>query len=212
MASARDPRKLPGQERSHATVDAILTAVEQLSASGGVEELKVSAIAKRAGVTLGTFYQYYSGMDSVLAAWEERELERDKAEFLARVAYYSEHQPPYEEVVKGLVELCFDVFWRRRAFYKTPAGADFLSRRRARTQLVDATILIMASALESAPDQHRLYGPNYAPMLRIVVKAATNIAFDTAVSALSDDEVASIRSETVKMITRYVIRDPVIPD
>ena len=211
MSSSRDPRKLPVQERSLATVDAILTAVDIL-VEEGAKELTVSHIAKRAGVPLSSLYQYYSGLESVLAAWEERELEREREKFFARIASHVATQPPYEAIVRDLVEMCFDMFLRRRQLFKSTVGADFLSRRLVRAELAEPVLAMMATALQSAPDQQRLRGPNFGPMIRVATKAATNVAFDAVVSNLSNEQLALVRAETVKMITLYLIRDPVFSE
>jgi AcrR family transcriptional regulator len=210
MSSSREPRRQPTQARSRDTVNVILTAVEQLAATHGIEKISVSQIVRRAGVTLGTFYQYFSGLDSVIAAWEERELESDTALLMKRVADYAERLPPYETIIREIVELCFDVFLRRRAFFQMPAGADFMSRRRARAQLADNAVTMMAAAMASAPGTERLRGTNYEEMLRCVFKATTNIAFDTAISNLSDRQMKSLREEMVKMVTLYLIREPAL--
>ena len=212
MAATRDPRRLPAQERSQATVDAILTAVEKLSAADGVENLKVSKIGKRAGVTLGTFYQYFPSLEAVVAAWEERELASDRNAVLVRIADHLEKRPPYEVIVRDLVELVFEIFARRRRYFKTPTGGDFLSRRIARLQLAEPVLDAMTSALQNAPDQRRLRGPNYRAMLHVVLKASWGIAHHVTFSALPDEEVAAIRAETVKMIIVYMIRDAVIAE
>src|SRR4051812_17270929 len=55
------PRKLPRQLRAKETVDAIFTAAMQmLEKSEGASHPSVQAIADRAGVSVGSLYQYFS--------------------------------------------------------------------------------------------------------------------------------------------------------
>jgi AcrR family transcriptional regulator len=63
-------RKWPVQARAGATVDAILEATAQLLESG--RSTSTNAIAERAGVSIGTLYQYFDGRDAVVAALSRR--------------------------------------------------------------------------------------------------------------------------------------------
>ncbi|MCA8900002.1 MAG: TetR/AcrR family transcriptional regulator [Hyphomonas sp.] len=62
------PRKSPVQARSTATVDAILEAAARILESEGFEGYTTNAIAKRAGVSIGSLYQYFPNKDAVTAA------------------------------------------------------------------------------------------------------------------------------------------------
>lgn len=67
------PRRTPRQPRSEATVEAILEATFQLLEQGGVEALTTNHIAERAGVSVGTLYQYFEGKQAILAALAQRQ-------------------------------------------------------------------------------------------------------------------------------------------
>lgn len=69
-----DPRKRPGQPRSALTVDAIVEGAAQLLERHGFEGYTTNGIAKRAGVSIGSLYQYFPGKDSITIALIEREL------------------------------------------------------------------------------------------------------------------------------------------
>jgi AcrR family transcriptional regulator len=66
------PRKSPRQERSRTTVDAILEAALDLLASRGHGATSTNAIARRAGVSVGSLYQYFPNKDAIVAALFER--------------------------------------------------------------------------------------------------------------------------------------------
>lgn len=65
-------RRTPRQPRAEATVDAILAAAFQLLEQGGIEALTTNHIAERAGVSVGTLYQYFKGKQAILAALAQR--------------------------------------------------------------------------------------------------------------------------------------------
>jgi len=63
-----NPRKLPVQSRSAASVEAILEATIQVLLQVGKEQLTTTKVAARAGVSVGTLYQYFPNKSSLLQA------------------------------------------------------------------------------------------------------------------------------------------------
>ncbi|HEX3471637.1 MAG TPA: helix-turn-helix domain-containing protein, partial [Silvibacterium sp.] len=57
--SLLQPRKSPVQARSTASVSAILEATIQVLLDVGKERLTTTRVAYRAGVSVGTLYQYF---------------------------------------------------------------------------------------------------------------------------------------------------------
>ncbi|HSY37593.1 MAG TPA: TetR/AcrR family transcriptional regulator [Acidobacteriaceae bacterium] len=62
------PRKTPIQARSNASVDAILQATLQVLTAVGKERLTTTRVAARAGVSVGTLYQYFPNKSALLQA------------------------------------------------------------------------------------------------------------------------------------------------
>lgn len=75
----KDPRRTPTSEKGRAIVDAIVDATEQLLANQAPEDVTPTSVARRAGVSMGSVYQYFPGMNAILAAWQERYLRRGVA-------------------------------------------------------------------------------------------------------------------------------------
>lgn len=69
------PRKLPSQERSRSTVASILQAAAEVLAQSGAEQTSVAAVVRRAGVSAGTFYQYFPNKEALLAALLRHQLD-----------------------------------------------------------------------------------------------------------------------------------------
>src|SRR3984957_15550450 len=63
-----EPRKSPVQARSTASVDAILEATIQVLLQAGKERLTTTKVAMRAGVSVGTLYQYFPNKSALLKA------------------------------------------------------------------------------------------------------------------------------------------------
>lgn len=68
------PRKSPTQERARATVEAILEAAVDLFSSRGYARTSTNHIARRAGVSVGSLYQYFPNKDAVLTELLARHL------------------------------------------------------------------------------------------------------------------------------------------
>lgn len=69
---ALSPRKLPRQERSRFTVDAILEAATDIFVRDGYARTTTNRIAERAGVNIASLYQYFPGKDAILAELRRR--------------------------------------------------------------------------------------------------------------------------------------------
>lgn len=72
---ALHPRKTPLQARSAVTVDAILDATIQVLVACGKERLTTTLVARRAGVSVGTLYQYFPNKSALLQGALRRHME-----------------------------------------------------------------------------------------------------------------------------------------
>ena len=73
------PRRRPVQERSLATVEAILQAAAQVFERRGYAAGTTNRIAERAGVSIGTLYQYFPNKDAILVALVHQHLAESTA-------------------------------------------------------------------------------------------------------------------------------------
>jgi len=76
MAADREriQRRRPRQSRSRATWDAILEAAAQVLERDGPAGFNTASVAERAGVSIGTLYQYFPDKQAILLAAAEREV------------------------------------------------------------------------------------------------------------------------------------------
>jgi AcrR family transcriptional regulator len=72
--SPSDQRRRPRQSRSRATWEAIVEAAVQILERRGPEALTTNRIAERAGVSVGSVYQYFPDKHAILAAAARREM------------------------------------------------------------------------------------------------------------------------------------------
>src|SRR5271154_532489 len=95
------PRKLPTQQRSEATVEAILQAAAQVFERHGYAAGTTNRIAERAGVSIGSLYQYFPNKDAVLVALTERHIEAGAA-VVAPLLARLEASTPLDDALRGL--------------------------------------------------------------------------------------------------------------
>jgi AcrR family transcriptional regulator len=65
-------RKAPGQARSKETVNVILEASARILESDGLRGFNTNSVAAKAGVSVGSLYQYFPNKDAILLALIER--------------------------------------------------------------------------------------------------------------------------------------------
>ncbi|CAG4882729.1 TetR/AcrR family transcriptional regulator [Georgfuchsia toluolica] len=73
------PRKMPTQSRSRVTVEVILEAAAHILATKGYEAFTTNRVAERAGVSIGSLYQYFPNKQSLLAALHARHIDEIKS-------------------------------------------------------------------------------------------------------------------------------------
>jgi AcrR family transcriptional regulator len=80
---AIEKRKAPRQERSRATVEAILQAATYILVRRGLDALTTNSIAERAGVNIASLYQYFPNKEAILAEIFRRHVVESRAAMLA---------------------------------------------------------------------------------------------------------------------------------
>jgi len=107
-ASPLDPRKKPGQTRSTATVAAVLEAAAHILETEGFEGYTTNAVARRAGVSIGSLYQYFPSKDAITKAL----ILRESTALLADVAAL-DLDTSGREGLKRLIEVAVAYQFRR---------------------------------------------------------------------------------------------------
>lgn len=82
-------RKIPQQQRSRRTVDALIEATALLIAERGEERLTTNHVAARAGVSIGSLYQYFGDKAALFAAVRGRAVGTQSERFESQSAVQS---------------------------------------------------------------------------------------------------------------------------
>jgi AcrR family transcriptional regulator len=110
-------RKSPKQARSKELVDAVMDAAARiLEKSGevtGIDGLTTNKVAKMAGVSIGSLYQYFPSKDAIFAKLIERNIENNTARLLKQIESKAGADP--QVVVSGIIADIVDLFSENRA-------------------------------------------------------------------------------------------------
>jgi len=207
MASRRatKPRKRPHQARAVRTVSAIVTAGAQVFVRRGYDGATTARIAERAGVSVGSLYQYFPSKDAILVALGERHVAESHgivAEALA--AFEARASFPLQALVGAMVRALVAVHTEAPALHRllsehTPR----IPRLEATKARSDRELVARFAALVARAPAVRSEGLAVAVAIvaRTVESLAHGFVLDTA--GLAIDEEAFV-GEVTEMCCRYL--------
>src|SRR5262245_62125790 len=97
------PRKAPRQERSRATVEALLEATTDILVREGYAKLTTNRIAERDGVNIASLYQFFPGKDAIVAEFRRRHGAEQRAELRRVLA--ERDATSLESTIRSLVSI-----------------------------------------------------------------------------------------------------------
>ena len=184
---ALKPRKKPRQARSQATVDAIFEATIQVLLRDGLPRLTTIRVAERAGVSVGTLYQYYAHKQALLFAVLQRHLV--KVEKAITQAAESHHHLPLAAMVSAVIDALVKVKTGRleesRALYAVSTELNSREVVREHEQRCRAAF---AAMLETATDA------KFRNLDTVVFMLTTAIAGTTRAVVEGDEPAKMVRA------------------
>ena len=194
------PRKAARQARSQATLEAIFEATIQVLLSGGARRLTTTRVAARAGVSVGTMYQYFPHKEALLYAVIERYL-NEVAEAVEAVCQENVGQPmaaASDALVAAYVEAKTRHPEASRALYLASAELNVADLVNATFQRFhDGTVRLLASAPDVRFED--LDGVSFT--LLATVTGATRVVFEHGASASRLDQ---FRARLMTMCRAYL--------
>lgn len=151
-------RKPARQQRSRETVDVILEAAAHILASEGFEGATTNAIAKRAGVSIGSLYQYFPNKAALVRALNERHTAGVLALFQQRFAAVA--QAPVAEAVRALVAGFVEAHRVNPALHRVLVAEEARVNARPETRRVEGEVAVLIRAfLEARKEDLRPVDP-----------------------------------------------------
>jgi len=198
-------RKTPKQARAQATVDAILTATGELLVELGYDRTTTNAIARRAGVSIGSLYQYFPNKEALLTALCEHHMTEMTALLIGEIAglRHRSLDQAIRPLVKALLRAHAVAPALHRVFIEQVPRINGLERVQ---QLDRMLIEVMRSELARRPEKLRPRDLEMAVFILVhSVQAVTHAAILERPDALSDDALAD---EISALVLRYLLADP----
>ena len=156
--AAFEPRKTPVQARSAVTVEAISEATIQILLTHGSDRLTTTRVADRAGVSVGTLYQYYPNKQSLLFSVLENHLNA-VATAVENACEQACHKP-LADMMREMVEAFVDIKIERAdtsvALYRVSGdvgGPELMKKISHRLHRAIERMIGTAPDLESHPDR-----------------------------------------------------------
>lgn len=104
-ASRHARRRQPIQARSRVTVEAILEATARILVARGWAGTTTNHIAARAGVSIGTLYEYYPSKEALVDALVDRHLTQAEGALAAVTARFATGTPRLSTLVRAMVDV-----------------------------------------------------------------------------------------------------------
>lgn len=194
------PRKTPVQSRSRVTVDAIFEATIQVLLSEGLARLTTTRVSERAGVSVGTMYQYFPNKQALIIALNERYLNALAERVEATCASMSGQ--PAARMVSALI----DTYWTAKtervdltqALYRSVAALDNNASMQAFATRVDTATTRM---FRQASDLRQEDAAEINLTLTTVIYGAVRNAFERQ---LDMKQIAALKARLIDMCCAWL--------
>lgn len=202
------PRKSPSQARSRATVDAILAAAARIFVSLGYAGATTNHIAARAGVSVGSLYEYFPNKDAMLVALLERHVSEAEELLERTAAEVAQSHLALDAAVGRFVAAMLELHGRdpalhRLLFEEAPLPARV---RRRIAALEDRVVSFVEAFLAAEPRCRR---PDAGLAARVAVQTIEALTH-TLMLREKDADVAARAAEITTMVVSY-LRAPAEP-
>lgn len=198
---AAAPRKRPRQARSKATVDAILEATTRILIDEGYERASTNRIAERAGVSIGSLYQYFPSKQALIATLLDQHIEEMAATLEREIT--ASAGAPLQQAVRAVVQSMIEAHRvhpeLHRVFAEQLPGHGAFARMRE----VEAHIgVVLQAALQARASEVREIKPELASfIIGRSVEALTHGAVIDHPKLLDDD---GLIDEITQLVLRYL--------
>jgi AcrR family transcriptional regulator len=196
------PRKSPRQARAKATVDAIVKATTQVLLEEGYDRFTTARAAERAGVSIGSLYQYFPNKAALASAVIDRCCENFLIAFESALA--GRCPATLADCIRAIIDLAFV------SHPMTPELHRVLLDLAPRIGVADKTEMVSRTTAKAIESMLRKHSDEIAPgidlataatMVETMLEALTHRAILAHPVHAQDDTLAK---EATNMSTRYL--------
>jgi AcrR family transcriptional regulator len=176
-------------------VAAILEASTQILEAGGLDAFTTNAVAERAGVSIGTLYQYFADKNAILRTIAEREVEQTLGNVAKALA--GEVEPSLEGRLRAVVRAVINAFHGRQRARKAVAQA--VMAQGFSVQLLAP----VASFLDARGDGNPTYPPLSHEQVFVLSRALMGVVRAAVLEDLSSFKSRAFEDELVRLLLAY---------
>jgi AcrR family transcriptional regulator len=199
-----NPRKSASQERSRATVDALLEATARVLINEGYDRASTNRIAEVAGVSIGSLYQYFPSKEALVAAVIDRHTQEISE--ATRDALVKAAAQPIEVAAREFVAAGID------GHRVNPRLHGVLAEqipRVGRLENIEANVregyALVRGYLEAHRDEIEVADLDLAAFVLVtVVEALTHAAVLRRPDILSDQKAQRFVDDVARLVIRYL--------
>lgn len=199
-----NPRKQASQERSRATVDALVEATARILVREGFDKASTNRIAREAGVSIGSLYQYYPSKEALVAAVIDRHVQEQLQ--VARAALAEVASLPIEKAVRRLVAVAIDAHRVNPSLHRVLAEQIPRTGRLGKKDAFNREIHeLVREYIEKRRDEIRTVEPGLAAFVCVTtIEALTHAAVLYRPDILSDRAAGALVDEVTRLVLRYL--------
>ncbi|NDH62147.1 MAG: TetR/AcrR family transcriptional regulator [Alphaproteobacteria bacterium] len=194
-------RRMPRQARAAETVAAILEAAAQILESDGLATFTTNAVAERAGVSIGTLYQYFGDKNAVLLALARQELAAALAEVTR--ALQGEVDPTVEGRVRAMIRAMIHAFRGRQRARKAVVQAILAQGLGIELMAPVASFIATASAAIGSGPEAKLPGLS-SQQLFVLSRSALGVIRAAVLEEQPFLRSRGFEDELVRMVVAYL--------
>jgi AcrR family transcriptional regulator len=198
------PRKNASQERSRATVDALVEATARILVREGFDKASTNRIAEVAGVSVGSLYQYFPSKEALIAAVIDRHSQEISQTVRGELA--DAMNQPVEQAVRQLVAVAV------KAHRVDPRLHRVLAEQIPRVGKLENVetfnreyFVLFRNYLETHRDELRVNDLELASFVCVTsIEALTHNAVLHHSKTLSDDAMESLVEAGTRLVVGYL--------
>lgn len=195
------PRKSPAQSRSRATVEAILDATAHILLNDGLAAASTNRVAEKAGVSIGSLYQYFPNKNALIGALRRRHAEAMRATVLQLAGPAA--SAPLPEAVRSFIHAVM------QAHRIDPQLHRILAQEAPRTDFADSRgdidhdlRNVVCALLTSRRDE--ILPTDLALAAAMLVRLTDALIHAAVIDNMLDASAQAVEDEIVRVVLRYL--------
>jgi AcrR family transcriptional regulator len=199
-----DPRKHASQGRSRATVNALIGATARILVMQGFDKASTNHIAEKAGVSVGSLYQYFPSKEALVAAVIDRHSQETMQ--VARDALAEVAALPVKQGVRKLVAAAIEAHRIDPKLHRVLAEQiPRTGRLKSAATFGRENYAMFKAFLESHRDELRAVDLELAAFVCVTsIEALAHTAVLHHSEFLSDEAIETLVEEATRLVVRYL--------